>query len=149
VNNEAVLQRTDILGAWVLVSWTAEVDGEVNTPLGSDPVGTIVYTTDGYMSAQLMRRDRQAYDRADIDGGTAEQIVAAASGYLAYSGPYRVDGSTGVVHHHVEVSLLPNWLGGTQLRQGHLDGGTLVLTADSTSRKGRTTHSRLVWRRPG
>ncbi|MDT5188930.1 MAG: hypothetical protein QOI28_1181, partial [Mycobacterium sp.] len=111
--------------------------------------GTIIYTPDGYMSAQLMRRDRPAYRRADIDGGTTEQTVAAASGYLAYSGPYTLDESTGAVYHHVGVSLLPNWLGGTQVRQGHLDGTTLVLSADSTSRKGRTTRSTLVWRRPG
>jgi len=149
MSNRSVLRRADILGAWVLVSWTAEVDGEVSTPLGPDPVGTIIYTPDGYMSAQLMRRDRPAYRRADIDGGTTEQTVAAASGYLAYSGPYTLDESTGAVHHHVGVSLLPNWLGGTQVRQGHLDGTTLVLSADSTSRKGRTTRSTLVWRRPG
>jgi hypothetical protein len=132
MSNPSVLRRADILGAWVLVSWTAEVDGGVSTPLGPDPVGSIIYTPDGYMSAQLMRRDRPAYRRADIDGGTTEQTVAAASGYLAYSGPYTLDESTGAVYHHVGVSLLPNWLGGTQVRQGH---STAPLSCSAPTRR--------------
>lgn len=141
------MRLDDILGTWLLVSWTAEADGGVSHPLGTDPVGTIIYTADGYMSAQLMRRDRPAYDSAWPGGGTEAQLAAAASGYLAYSGPFTLDESTGVVHHHVEVSLLPNWLGGVQDREGRLDGTRLVLSADTTSRKGITSHSTLTWRR--
>jgi hypothetical protein len=63
--------------------------------LGPDALGLIMYTTDGYMSAQLMRRDRPAFDRPESDGGTPEQSAAAAAGYLAYSGPFEVDESTG------------------------------------------------------
>lgn len=144
---DGVLRRDDILGTWQLVSWTAEADGEVSHPLGVDPAGTIVYTADGYMSAQLMRRDRPAYDRPLPTGGTTDQLAAAAIGYLAYSGPFTLDESTGIVHHHVEVSLVPNWVGGTQDRSARLDGATLVLSADTTSRRGIISHSTLTWRR--
>lgn len=141
------MRRDDILGAWLLVSYTAESDGDVSEPLGPAPVGIITYTPDGYMSAQLMRRDRPAYDRAIIGGGTSEQMAAAASGYLCYGGPFAFDESADVVHHHVEVSLLPNWIGGVQVRQGHLDGDTLTLSAEVTSRKGVSSKHVLVWRR--
>ncbi len=144
-----VLHRDHILGTWRLVSWTADTDGEVSHPLGIDPVGTIVYTADGFMSAQLMRRDRPAYDRPWPTGGTAEQLVSAAAGYLAYSGPFTLDESTGIVHHHVEVSLVPNWVGGVQDRDGRLVDDTLVLSADTISRRGVVAHSTLTWRRPG
>jgi Lipocalin-like domain len=139
----------DILGAWRLTTYTADTNGEVSYPLGEDPVGIIMYTTDGFMSAQLMRRDRPAYDKAITGGGTTEQMASAASGYLCYSGPYTVDEAAAVLHHHVEVSLLPNWVGGVQVRQAQFDGDTLTLSAVVTSRKGTSSRHVLVWRRPG
>jgi hypothetical protein len=67
------------------------------------------------MSAQIMKPGRPAYDQQIARGGTTEQAAGAALGYLAYSSPYSVDEATGVVHHHVTVSLLPNWLGSIQV----------------------------------
>src|SRR5712671_1987362 len=90
-----------VVGTWELVSYT-EVDndgGPSTHPLGPDALGLIMYTTDGYMSAQIMRPDRPAYDRPETGGGTPEQAEAAAAGYLAYSGPFSVDENTGVLHH--------------------------------------------------
>jgi hypothetical protein len=143
------MRRDDILGTWLLASYTAETAGEVTSPLGPAPVGIIMYTPDGYMSAQLMRRDRPAYDRAITGGGTTEQMAAAAAGYLCYTGPYVLDEAADTLHHHVDVSLLPNWLGGSQVRHGQLDGETLTLSAEITSRKGVSSTHVLVWRRPG
>jgi hypothetical protein len=143
------MRRDDILGTWRLASYTAERVGELSNPLGHDPVGIIMYTADGYMSAQLMRRDRPAYDKAITGGGTTEQMAAAAGGYLCYTGPYTLDEAADVLHHHVEVSLLPNWIGGVQVRNAQLDSDMLTLSAEITSRKGVASTHVLVWRRPG
>src|SRR6202022_5076044 len=110
-------------------------------------LGLSMYTADGYMSAQIMRRDRPAFDRPESDGGTIEQAAAAATGYLAYSGPFEVDESTGVVHHEVRVSLLPNWLNGTQLRQSKLDGDHLTLSATTGAPEGIKTLRKFRWKR--
>ena len=141
--------RDAVLGTWELVSYIAQDDhgGPITYPLGPDALGLIMYTADGYMSAQLMRRDRPAFDRPDSHGGTPEQAAAAAAGYLAYSGPFEVDESTGVVHHEVRVSLLPNWLNGTQLRQSKLDGDHLTLSATTAAPDGIETVSTLLWKR--
>ncbi|KZS58429.1 lipocalin-like domain-containing protein [Mycobacterium ostraviense] len=48
--------------------------------------GLIIYTPDGYMSAQIQSSGRPDYDRPVASGGTTEQAAAAAPGYLAYSG---------------------------------------------------------------
>src|ERR1700737_2121393 len=122
--------RNAVLGALELVSYIAQDDhgGPITYPLGPDALGLIMYTADGYMSAQLMRRDRPAFDRPETDGGTPEQAAAAAAGYLAYSGPFTVDENTGVLHHQPRVSLLPNWLNLTQLRHSTLDGDHLTLS---------------------
>jgi hypothetical protein len=141
--------RNAILGTWELVSYIAQDNhgGPITYPLGADALGLIMYTADGYMSAQLMRRHRPAFDRPESDGGTPEQAAAAAAGYLAYSGPFEVDESTGVVHHEVRVSLLPNWLNGTQLRQSKLDGDHLTLSAITAAPDDAETISTLVWKR--
>jgi hypothetical protein len=143
------MRRTEVLGAWELVSYTAQDThgGPITYPLGPDALGLIMYTADGYMSAQIMRPDRPAYDRPETGGGTPEQAEAAAAGYLAYSGPYTVDENTGVLHHHPWVSLLPNWLNLTQLRHSNLDGDHLTLSAATEAPDGAETISTLVWKR--
>jgi hypothetical protein len=138
----------DIIGTWRLVSYVAEDDrgGAVTYPLGRDAVGLIMYTNDGYMSAQLMRPDRPTYDQPDTAGATTAQAAAAAAGYLSYSGPYDVDESTNVVQHHVAVSLLPNWLETIQLRHGTLEDNRLTLVAEQRL-AASTVRSTLVWAR--
>ena len=140
--------REKIVGAWRLVSYVEQDDrgGPVTFPLGRDAVGLIMYTPDGYMSAQLMRSGRHGYDEPDIDGGTVQQAAAAAEGYLAYSGPYDVDDSASVVHHRVAVSLLPNWLDTVQVRHGSLKDNQLTLVAEIPVR-GAVIRSTLVWAR--
>ena len=95
--------RNAVLGTWEVVSYIAQDNhgGPITYPLDDDALGLIVYTVGGYMSAQLMRRDRPTFDRSESDGGTPEQAAGAAAGYLAYSGPFEVDESTRVVHHEI------------------------------------------------
>jgi hypothetical protein len=138
-----------VLGTWELVSYTERDNhgGPVTYPLGPDALGLIMYTGDGYMSAQIMRPDRPAFDRPQTGGGTPEQAEAAAAGYLAYSGPFTVDDNTGVLHHHPRVSLLPNWLNLTQLRHSTLEGDHLTLSTVTEAPDGAETISTLVWKR--
>lgn len=140
--------RADVLGAWELASYTSS-DGPDRPPvypLGERATGLIMYTDDGYMSAQLMSTDRPVFDAAEPDGGSTGQTVAAARGYLAYSGPFWVDEPAAVLHHEVWVSLLPNWLGITQIRSARLVDDRLTLSLTSTL-DGVDTTSTLVWRR--
>jgi hypothetical protein len=144
-----VTLHDDIRGTWELVSYTTQDErgGPVTYPLGPDARGLIIYTHDGYMSAQLMAPDRPGYDRPDTAGGTNAQHAAAAAGYLAYSGPYAIDEATGIIHHEVVVSLLPNWLETVQLRDSILKSNRLTLIAEAPS-DSRTIRSTLVWARP-
>lgn len=90
-------------------------DGEVSHPYGERPVGLIMYTPDGYMSANIMRSGRSGFPSDGYNSaGFGEQAKAARS-YLAYAGPFEVEGDEKVVHH-VDASLIPNWTGGDQAR---------------------------------
>lgn len=137
----------EVVGAWELVSFTAEYPERpgILYPLGADATGIIMYTPDGYMSAQIMRRNRADYDLFGHDGHLGN-AAAAATGYLAYSGPYTADEATRTLHHDVEVSLLPSWLNTIQIREATFDGDQLTLAAEDTLPSGQI-RSALVWKR--
>src|SRR5947207_2651203 len=118
-----------LVGAWELVSYRLIAEnGSVTFPLGEDASGLIIYTGDGYMSAQLMRLGRASYSSGDPHAGETHEMSAAAAGYVAYSGPFTADEETRTLKHSVAVSLFPNWLGNTQLRICRLDGDSLTLS---------------------
>lgn len=141
--------RDYLVGAWTLESYeSCALDGsDVRYPLGRDAKGIILYTPDGYMSAQLMRADRPAVRKGDLQSADESELASAASGYLAYSGPYDVR-DDGVIAHHVDVSLLPNWIGGTQYRAAQIGDSRLQLSpAEPILIRGQHRLGRLVWRR--
>ena len=142
--------RTNLIGAWTLQSYVSiTVDGsDTAYPLGVDARGIIMYTPDGYMSAQLSSPDRADFAGGDMYRGTPEDYVAAGKSYLAYSGPYRVDDARRTVEHGMGVCLFPNWQGQRQLRILELDGDTLVLATDRpTLFDGSLKTARITWRR--
>jgi Lipocalin-like domain len=109
--------------------------------------GLIIYSPDGYMSGQLMKPGRPAYASGDMDRGTTEERAAAASGYLAYSGPFDVDEEAATLRHHMSVSLFPNWIGDTQERFVELDGDTLTISTAPVIVQGIELTPRLIWKR--
>ena len=59
-----------------------------------------MYTPDGFMSAQLMRRGRPEFASGSWFDASDDELRAAASGYIAYSGPFHV-GEKGTVTHRL------------------------------------------------
>jgi hypothetical protein len=145
------LLRDKLVGAWELVCYVERdsPDGPVRYPHGEDAEGLIMYTPDGYMSAQIQSSGRPNYDRPVAGGGTTDQAAAAALGYLAYSGRYFVDESTGDIRHEARLSLLPNYLGAFHLRHSDLEGEQLTLSSELTLPDGGTVYSSLLWTRAG
>jgi Lipocalin-like domain len=141
--------RDHVVGTWELTSYTLRngLNASVVHPFGEDAMGLLIYSPDGYMSVQLMRANRPLFDRADSDGGTTEQAASAASGYLAYSGPFDVDEPTGALRHEATISLLPNWVDGTLVRHSSLQENQLTLSGTSTDADGSTIVAKLVWTR--
>ena len=133
--------RERLVGCWRLVGFsvTATEGGETDRPLGDNPLGTILYTPDGYMSAQLAGR------------GPNEDDQEPDAYYIAYSGPYDVDEQTRTVAHQVQASVIPSWLGTTQIRRVQFrEPGTFVLSSsEPRPRDGVMTRTTIGWsRRP-
>jgi len=144
--------RDQLIGAWKLVSYEERsVDGSAPFhPMGEKPMGLILYTPDGYMSAQLMHPERKPFASGDWFDGTEEEYRQEASTYIAYSGPFHVDEEKQTLTHSMFVSLFPNWTGQTQPRVVKIEGDTLHLsTASPLKSGGRTVNAYLEWRRAG
>jgi hypothetical protein len=138
-----------LIGVWGLVNYTDEhVDSEDMQPFGPNPQGFLIYTTDGFVSAQLMKPGRPAFHSADWHHGTPQEYEASGSGYIAYCGTYEVDEEKATVTHVPSVSLLPNLIHGRQCRSIELQGDRLVLrAAGAPVAGGLNVISRLEWKK--
>ncbi len=142
--------RERLIGAWRLVDVVEEpVDGSpVHRPHGERPIGLILYTSDGFMSAQIMESDRPAVLSPDWSDLAPEEYAEEARGYFAYCGSFEVDEAAGTVTHSVEASLFPGWVGSAQLRVVKFDGEALELSSASPALSGGAqVITRLRWER--
>lgn len=127
------IQR-EIEGTWKLISYELRIHGPwtmTRHPLGKDATGLILYTSDGYMSAQMMMPGAPAFTSRSYHDGSPEELASAAKHYLAYSGAYSVEIGADMktlVRHKVKVSLYPNWLSTNQTRVCKLEDGELTLS---------------------
>lgn len=152
-------EAQDFIGTWRLLAYTFyHEDGTVEHPWGEDVVGYLLYTPQGYMSANLshaLRRGRlrnallkASTSNSAVEGGLARLARRSAPrDYISYAGRYELAGET--ILHHVEVSLFPHWVGLPQHRYYAFDGDTLTLRT-ATINSGRGRHrviAELRWQR--
>src|ERR687886_532306 len=105
-----------LVGTWRLTSWENQDDtGQITFPVGRDPRGYIIYTSDGYVSVQIMTAQRQRFAADDLLQSSTDEKARAAETFIAYGGRYELTSDT--VIHHVELSLFPNWVGTRQVRR--------------------------------
>jgi len=125
-------ESNPFIGTWKLISWQVmQSDGTIQYPYGKNVVGYLIYTVDGYMSAQIMDPDRQQSDPGfPLEAAAAQTLpepdqARAYSTYLAYCGAYTVKGNT--VIHHVKAGLIPSWTGSDQVRPFRFNQGRLII----------------------
>ena len=141
MSNEIVSQ---FVGAWSLASWSSVTSGgETLHPMGAKPRGRIIYDAGGRMAVQIGDADRAPLSGAAPDA----ELRAAFDGYLAYFGAFTVDTERGVVVHHLEMSLNPNWIGVDQVRHFDLEGDRLTLRTPPMVFRGVEQVSTLIWER--
>jgi hypothetical protein len=149
---KSVEVREQLIGAWRLVSVeTLRSNGEVIYPFyGKHPEGLIVYDRSGWMSVQIVSDPHPAVPAADSReeflAAPAGEKAAAAEGYYAYWGTWKVDASQATVTHHITQSLYPGERGEDGVRHFTIDGDRLTLTAKAHE-MGEDHQRRLVWQR--
>ncbi|MDD5223093.1 MAG: lipocalin-like domain-containing protein [bacterium] len=132
-----------ILGCWRLVSYEFKGPaGPVPHPWGKDPVGIAIIDKSGYMSVQIMRRDRPLLAGKT---STPETIKAAFQGYTAYFGPYQANEKDGTFTTRVEGAVIPDWVGGEQFRYAEVSDTQIVFRTPPIRMGKIEAVGRLVW----
>ncbi|EMC97991.1 hypothetical protein BAUCODRAFT_410289 [Baudoinia panamericana UAMH 10762] len=149
--------RDQLLGAWELAEYCAfpvdNPDAKIY-PMGKDAQGIIMYTHNGYMSAQLHIPGQPPFKSDDLNGGTTEELAEAGKNYFAYTGPFYLDESSKepLLLHQMANSSFPNWQGNVQRRVMKIteEAGVKYLTLGPEAPHvvmGEQRMTRLVWRR--
>ena len=139
--------QNSLVGAWTLVSWESQaMDGTVTQPYGPNPMGQIVYSGSGRMSAQLMHPTASLPEATNT---TAEEMSAAIFGrFFSYYGSYTVDEESSIVIHHVEGALLPTWVETERPRSFTFDGrDRVILNTMPDELRTSGAVSTLIWQR--
>ena len=139
--------RSRLIGAWRLVNFVVRdmATKAEDRPWGENPLGLILYTHDGYVSAQLQRPGRAPFVHDDPFVAAAAEYAAAGSSCIAYSGRFFVDEAGQSVCHEMAVSFFPNWLGQRHRRKVQIAGELLQLTIDRPN--GEPKIATLTWRK--
>ena len=139
-----------VVGTWRLVSCDAHRrNGQVQPLYGPKPEGRLIYDAAGNMSVQVMRADRPEFRSGQKRRGGDDELRAAYQGYEAYFSTYEVDEEAGIINHHVQGGLFPNWIGSNQVRYYRFDGpDRLILSTEAIGAAPvRRTIVTLVWER--
>lgn len=142
--------RERLVGAWALTSYVERdiETGVENRPFGEHPLGFVLYTPDGYVSAQLQRPDRPPFADGDLLRATPKEYAAAGSSYIGYSGRFFIDEGKKTLSHEMAVSFFPNWLGQRQVRLVEVGNDRLQLSTDGPQRfNGTLKTATLTWQR--
>jgi hypothetical protein len=130
--------RQRIVGAWKLESYIAYPTPESpiqrpTFPMTKNVTGFIMYTPDGYLSAQMLIPGQQSFKRGE---GEEPQWAEAGKRFFAYCGPYYISnegaGREEILRHTFQVCNLPGWIGDVQVRTHKFeeDGQVLVLGSE-------------------
>jgi len=139
----------DIVGIWRLVSMVRPDSSGQSKPFWDErPVGLLIYTADGRVSAQLYdsRRPRLG---VRWETASAEAARTAYVGLITYFGTYTVDRASRTISHKPEGAMSPDWIGSTMVRAYRFLGPDRVELRVLTTGDGQrvTNGSVMVWER--
>lgn len=130
--------RQKLIGSWKLESYIAyptpsSTIQRLTFPMTKNVTGFIMYTPDGYMSAQMLIPGQKSFKRGE---GEEPQWAEAGKRCFAYCGPYYITnegpGREEILRHTFQCCSLPGWIGDIQVRTHRFeeDGQVLVLGSE-------------------
>src|SRR3954463_5443546 len=121
----------DIVGTWTLEAADIQRTGYRIQVFGPDPVGTLMFGSDGHYVLVFLRRDLPQIASHDRTKESGDESQAIAQGSIAHFGTYMVDGDTLALH--IQGGTFPNWNGADQRRKFTLAGDKLTYTSPGSS----------------
>ena len=139
--------RRRIVGTWKVVSSEVTLKDGSSRPhpiLGPNGKGFLMYSGDGYMSAELMNTDRPPWK--DKSHPTDEAKLSAFDGFFAYCGRYEINADQHYLVHLPEVSMTQGYIGTRQIRPYRFEGNRLILE-DRANGDSEIMAWRIVWKK--
>ena len=136
------------VGTWELLTFTEVGEGGRSVePMGAEPKGFLVYTTEGIVSAQLMGNGdaEEEIPSKGTSGDAALKPTAILS--IGYCGTFTVNSALQEVVHLPIVSADREFVGRALHRRFQFVADRLMLTTAVADGGDSTIESRLVWRR--
>lgn len=141
MENDTIKKK--FIGVWELAQVDMQsLDGK---DLGQGRAkGCLIYTEQGYVSAQLGDPEIRKFESDNKYKATHKEIRFAFNTFDSYYGKYEIDKENGIIKHHVEFSLFPNWIGTTLERPFKFINDLLELKAVGKAERIEYT---LKWKR--
>jgi hypothetical protein len=135
-----------LVGTWKLKSFEMKApDGSALYPFGKDALGYLVFSPEGYLTAMISAANRKNFASQDPMRASSEEKVSAEESFLSYCGPCEVEKDKW--RTKVEVSLVPNWVGGYEERHYETDGKTLSVRSTPMLLGGKEVVGHLTFER--
>jgi hypothetical protein len=139
-----------LVGSWTLLLVDNQHPDGTSTPVyGPNPMGTVIFTTDGHYSLQIMRNSRPKFASNNRLTGTTDEDKAAVQGMISHFGRYDIDEAGKTITFHIEGSSFPNWDSMHQKRAiTALSADALTWTNPTPAAPSSdTVNTLLAWRR--
>lgn len=129
--------RQRLIGTWRLEAYVAYPTPTCRFqrptfPMTKNVTGLIMYTPDGYMSAQMLIPGQMSFKRGE---GEEPQWAEAGKRSFSYAGPYYISdegiGRGEILRHTFQICNLPGWLGDIQVRTWKFEEDDNVLVLGS------------------
>lgn len=132
-----------LVGTWKLVSVSSTTSkGErIESPYGPGPVGLLTYTSESRVTSLISYGGRKLLSI----GAKADEQAEAFNTFLAYTGRYSLGGDK--VTHHIEISLIQNYVGKDLVRTIKFHEDQITLTTPPTLVNGKMQTIELTWQR--
>ena len=125
--------ESPLVGAWRLVSYQTNTDKDPDgRPYGEQPLGTLLYTADGYMGAQLFQVDSVG---ASASAGTAPRVQSFSAVFTMTATGFSFV---------IKCANNPGVVGSTQVRTFTISGHPEILCIEWTD---QGVHNRVGWQR--
>ena len=124
--------RPGLVGVWRVLGYCdQDSTGRISYPYGPHPVGYLVYTPTGQLSAQIMRTPPVPPFASGEDlRPTDAELRTLHQSYFGYFGTYTITSDSTVIHR-VEGGTLPSLIGTAQPRRYRIRGDTLSIGSRS------------------
>ncbi len=145
MKQESTLEK--ITGTWKLNAiYFLFNDGSKEDMYGPNPIGILMYDSNGYMNAQLGESGRQTSFKNKEWMLDLNLKSIAFDSYMSYYGTYYEE-EPGKVIHQVEGCINPDWIGEKEIRYVDTQGDILKIWTPKTQINGKEAVVEVLWQR--